>query len=787
MSRFPKKAGIFMEWEPRFAALGFVAIPTKGKAPAIKAWEKAGTLSDQERQANRNRFADCNIGVLAGTKLRTGATFGFVDVDHPALVAFVAEVLGNVTAGKVGSKGATYFCQALVDKSRKFFPKMLTKPAVEIFVSSGQTVCPPSIHPSGPQYRWSPQSLLDVEHEQLPVLDETKLKIMEFVIQNKHAWEIIDGGPGGKFHAPMLSLTSSGIANVTSDLEWLASCLNALLPNGYEGNTNEETLGMLQSAKRKGMGQLKSRDYDPGETGPVPLGYTRDSLYAFRDQRRNLIILASASQLLAQQYLVGLAPTIFWASQFAAEKRAFDSWAAGEALINSCLDRGAFNPISVRGRGIWREGDLIVKNLGAPLPANVKYLYLCFEPIEFPDSQSFETERLHQLLQMFPWRNSYDATLALGWLALAPICGVVEWRPHCFLYGPPQSGKTTIHTLAAKLLQPLGISADGQSSEAGIRQTLGPDSLPILIDEFESDQHGSGLRGVLRLARSASSADNPVLRGTPEGKAMQFSLRTTFFFSAVNSGRMSPADQSRILLLELTKHEGERKIAQLIHEEAIHFRELGPRWCGYMISIAELLNNAINIFDRHLLSANQRHRKNFSTLLGAAFIALNRREPSDVEAGSWAESYLGALEQHAEDVDRDNSLECLQHLLAYVVEGYPLGHWIAVSLLNDEQHQHYYSAEKIMRTYEIIAKPSNDHGGVLIRNGSPAIETVFRGTVWEARAWQRALRAVDGAFSLKNPVHFSGASAKSRCTGVPIQYIPDPIEIQGPSEDSPYH
>ena len=123
------------------------------------------------------------------------------------------------------------------------------------------------------------------------------------------------------------------------------------------------------------------------------------------------------------------------------------------------------------------------------------------------------------------------------------------------MYGPPQSGKTTIHSLAAKLLHPLGISADGQSSEAGIRQTLGPDSLPILIDEFESDQHGSGLRGVLRLARSASSADNPVLRGTPEGKAMQFSLRTTFFFSAVNAGRMSPADQSRILLLELTKHQ----------------------------------------------------------------------------------------------------------------------------------------------------------------------------------------------------------------------------------------
>jgi hypothetical protein len=325
----------------------------------------------------------------------------------------------------------------------------------------------------------------------------------------------------------MLSLTSSGIANLTDDLSWLAECLNALLPDGYQGNTTSETLGMLQGAKDKGLGRTRRRDYDPGKCGPIPLGYMRDGSYALLDPVRRIIVSASAQQLLAGQYLLGLSPSNFWLSQFPGEK-GFNAFAAGEALIAACKRKGPFSPSRVRGRGIWHEGDAIVVNLGEAVPNGLNHLYLCFEQIDFAQVANYETDRLYKYLRNFRWRNSQDAMLLLGWLAIAPICGVLNWRPHCFLYGPPRCGKTTIHSLAAALLSPFVISTDGQSSEAGIRQTLGPDSLPVIIDEFESDHHGASLRGVLRLARSASSADNPVLRGTPEGKAMQFSLRSSY-------------------------------------------------------------------------------------------------------------------------------------------------------------------------------------------------------------------------------------------------------------------
>lgn len=299
-------------------------------------------------------------------------------------------------------------------------------------------------------------------------------------------------------------------------------------------------------------------------------------------------------------------------------------------MIKACRRAGPFNPSRIRGRGIWLEGTKVIVNLGGSVEST-KFLYLCFEAIPLDDGSSFDAQRLRDHLGLYNWRNPQDAGLLFGWLAMAPICGALTWRPHAFVYGPARSGKTTIHTVASIVLSPLAISADGQSTEAGIRQTLGPDSLPILLDKFESDQNGSTLRNILRLARSASSADTPVLRGTPEGKAMSFSLRTTFLFSAINPRGMSPADQSRISMFELQMHENDREVGKRIAEDEAYFRSTGSAWASHMIGLAHLVQPAADAIDLHL-TGDRRHRQNMSILIGAGFVALNGRVPSDEEA-----------------------------------------------------------------------------------------------------------------------------------------------------------
>jgi hypothetical protein len=249
--------------------------------------------------------------------------------------------------------------------------------------------------------------------------------------------------------------------------------------------------------------------------------------------------------------------------------------------------------------------------------------------------KTFDTVRLQSMLERFVWRNPQDVRLLLGWLAVAPVCGVLAWRPHSFIYGPPNCGKSTIHATASNLLRPLGLSADGQSSEAGIRQMIKADSRPVIIDEFESDRGRSHISGVIRLARSASSAESPVLRGTPEGKAMQFALRTTFFFAAVNPSGMSPADATRLLLFEMLPHNNDPdEAAQIANDEAF-FSDKGPDWCGHMAGLANVIPPAIAVFMKALPDIDSRHRKNIATLLAGAFVALECRGPTMPRPQRW--------------------------------------------------------------------------------------------------------------------------------------------------------
>ena len=116
-----------------------------------------------------------------------------------------------------------------------------------------------------------------------------------------------------------------------------------------------------------------------------------------------------------------------------------------------------------------------------------------------------------------------------------------------------------------------------------------------------------------------------------------------------------------------------------------------------------------------------------------------------------------------------------------------LRHWIAVSLLDTGEGQDHFNAVRVMALYDIITRDrTNENAGVLIRNGSPAVDKIFQNTPWEGRGWERALRALDGAFKLKDPVYFPGGRTKSRCIGIPADYIPDAIETWSAGEGPDY-
>jgi hypothetical protein len=138
--------GIFEEFFPKYELAGYHAIPVikNGKKPAVRNWMTTSAVSSADRKRLFQAYGDCNIGLLAGTRLSTGKRCSFVDVDHPGFVKFVNSVLGAEAPAKVGSKGATFFCQGDDSLgSRKIAKKGHPTPAVEIFISTGMTVVPP--------------------------------------------------------------------------------------------------------------------------------------------------------------------------------------------------------------------------------------------------------------------------------------------------------------------------------------------------------------------------------------------------------------------------------------------------------------------------------------------------------------------------------------------------------------------------------------------------------------------------------------------------------------------
>lgn len=770
----------YSEAEELYRRKGGIVVPVKDKRPLGKGWANRAPSKAEISQRCR-QYASNAFGLLAGTGTGEGHQLTFIDVDHDCVVRFVRSYIGESAPEKVGAKGATFIVQTPCDtKSSKIRRKGAAFPIVEIMANSGMTVLPESPHPSGGHYHWVGPSLLSRELSDLPIVSPQRIAVMKAVLENETTWKIIEGGADIRAHDLMLALTASGIANGDEDLAPLARALGELFHPAYAGDTKEKILGMLETAREKKLGAKPAvrSEYDPGDFGPRPLGFTSDGGYVLLDPMRNIIVIATAQQLLSMQWQLGLAPSDFWSERFPAKRAAYNSMAAGEALIAATRSKGPFKLDQVRGRGVWREGERIVVNFGQPVESK-RYQYLCFTPIHISKCTSFDTVRLWQLLNAFHWRDSKDAMLMLGWLALAPICGALTWRTHAFVFGPARSGKTTIHHIAAALLEPVAVKADGQSSEAGIRQALGPDSLPVMLDEFESDHQAHRIQAVLRLSRSASSANTPVLRGTPEGKAMQFSLRTMFFFAAINPRGMTPADQSRIVMLELLMHDNSSEKARFILTEEAHFRSVGENWCGYVIAHVSEVVATIDKLEPLIASGDRRHRQNMANLLGAGFVALHGRIPTDKEAADWADEYAPLVERHGQEIERDDSRECLDHLFGQVHEANTLGMWVAEARAQQAKALAHQSASRMLDLFDMRLYSKPDGVGLVIRNGSPAIEKIFQNTRWANGAWQRALRKLDGFFVPKDPVQFRSAKAKARSLGIPDLHLPDQQPDEG--------
>jgi hypothetical protein len=143
-----------------YASRGLSVIPLepKGKKPLVE-WKRYQSVkpTDEELQEWFGEHPERNIGIV------TGAISGLVvvDLDSPEAIQFAEEQSFPVPPIVETPRGYHLYFAYPGDRSVRNFQKRDDLPGIDLRGDGGYVVAPPSIHPSGVQYKWVEGSTLD--------------------------------------------------------------------------------------------------------------------------------------------------------------------------------------------------------------------------------------------------------------------------------------------------------------------------------------------------------------------------------------------------------------------------------------------------------------------------------------------------------------------------------------------------------------------------------------------------------------------------------------------------
>lgn len=315
------------------------------------------------------------------------------------------------------------------------------------------------------------------------------------------------------------------------------------------------------------------------------LGYGGDNKIYFMTRKRGVMVALAPEQCGNLSHLLTLMPLDFWYDLFPDKKGGVDKHVCSDALQRWAEKAGYFDGKRIRGRGVWLEknGD-VVFHTGQELLVGNKVVPIHAYPSEYvyevkpsmgvklvTPMKTAEAVKLIDACAFLNWEVPVYARLLAGFCMVAPICGGLDWRPHIWLTGDSGSGKTTALTgIVQRVCNNIGLMAVGGSTAPGIRQMLSGDAVPVIIDELEGEtqQQRDDLQKILQLARiSSSDVGLKLLKGGVGGEAIEFMMRSCFFFMGIQVNVLQPADRNRLTVLHLKALSQDRTDAQVKADE----------------------------------------------------------------------------------------------------------------------------------------------------------------------------------------------------------------------------
>ncbi|MGB5135409.1 MAG: hypothetical protein WBN89_09585, partial [Prochlorococcaceae cyanobacterium] len=528
------------------------------------------------------------------------------------------------------------------------------------------------------------------------------------------------------------------------------------------------------------------------------LGYDSDGYYYQPHATGQVVRLGSSAH--GGVNLCRLAPLAHWETLYPS-KRGVNWTAAASDLFSRQAELGMFDPDLLRGRGVWWDkgrcllhlGDrLVIDGLEHPVttPLASRFHYQRGAALEGPAGATpladEEALTVLTIADRFWWDVPASAFLLAGWVTLAPICGALSWRPHLWLSAAAGSGKSQIfERFIAVLLGDMARVFVGSVTEAGIRQSLRSDALPVLIDEAESNEKADQQRiqGILSLARVASSESRAaIVKGSASGEVSRYAVRSMFLLSSIATGLKQGADRRRFAQLTLRNPADIPQQQRQAHWDALarDLEELiTPSFANRLIartvalipeirrSITVCCRVAAQHFDSQALGDQ------YGTLLAGAWSLQSSQVPTAeqvqglIEGTDWS-----SYRQSTEIADERRCLNrILQHQLRVETEDRVLTRSIGelvelISTVNPLEPVSSRHADELLSRHGLRIAD----GMLLVSNTAEAIGRILADTPW-ASSWSTILGRLPGAGPHGHPVRFRGAGAKSRACAIPLAIL----------------
>lgn len=454
---------------------------------------------------------------------------------------------------------------------------------------------------------------------------------------------------------------------------------------------------------------------------------------------------------------------------------------ASNWMIATAKQRGVFvEENQCRGAGCWIDKKRVILHCGNRLYVNgmetdlaeleSEYTYVAaprlLNPSPNPLTDS-EADKLRIICESITWENKLSGTLLAGWLVIAPICAALSYRPHIWLTGEAESGKSTVMDLIIKpTLGKMALCVDGGTTEPAIRTAMSYDARPLIYDEAEPSL---SMPEVLMLARKASTGATVKKFGQKAFKA-----RFCACFSAINPPVNKTADESRISFLHIKKNRSRGAMQDYtdlltLIEETITDDFSERLMARALLHMDTLLAN-IKTFERAMrrTTGGARASQQIGAMLAGVFLLGTTDLVTDehatlfVEKNSWTEHTMISHE--------GDPVRLVQWIISSLLRN-KIGHEVSIGELIDDAINSndlgkVNDAKKILRNYGFLIKDDR----VYVASHSQNLARLLKGTEWHDK-WSRTLSDVEGAEKIRC-IYFA-AGVKTSAVSLPLELFTD--------------